>query len=141
MNLSVISQVLFYIGISVGITSASKLPTGGNTWPDTLLPFILSLVVTIVGLVGWRMSLKMTTSQTENTNSSSNNPQKLLTLLQTEILSLSDEHTDLPLDEIQSKVTNLLEVYFIPISNQQQILYQELGMERGAHILITLSYS
>jgi hypothetical protein len=141
MNLSTISQLLFYIGISVGITSASKLPVDGSTWPDTLVPFVLSLVVTIVGLVGWRLSISRLSSNIEKTEIASTHPQKLLALLHTEIDSLSERHKDLSLDEIQSIVTNLLEGYFIPIANQQQILYQELGMERAAHILITLSYA
>ena len=68
------------------------------------------------------------------------NPQNLLDNLQTKIKSLSHTHKNLSLSKTNSTVTTLLEGYFIPIANQQQLLYQDLGLERAAHILITLSY-
>ena len=121
MNLSVISQVLFYLGISVGITCASKLPTSGEIWPDTLIPFIISIVVTIVGLVGWRWNVSAS-SQDDNSPQETNHPQYLLDDLQKEIEDLAGFHQNASLSEIQSKITYLLERFFIPITNQQQLV-------------------
>ena len=138
MTTSTISQILFYIGISVGIVCASKLPIDGSTWPDTITPFLISIVISIIGLIGWRM--------TEGTNTdvhkeSPNHPQQLLIVLEQEIEMLSKLYLQKkPLDEIQRQVEKILEHFLHPIAHQQQELYQDVGMERGAHILITLSY-
>ena len=140
MNLSVIGQSVFYIGIAVGITCASKMPLEGSTWPDTIIPFSISLLVSIVGLVGWRMG---NTGSQADTNATGNqmHPQKLLEQLQVEMNTLSTQLSEnQPIQELQSNVVAIIERYLIPISDQQQELYLHLGMERAAHVLITLSY-
>jgi hypothetical protein len=139
MTLSIISQALFYVGISVGIVCASKLPVDGSTWPDTLFPFMFSIFLSVIGLVGWRMTTKGTATQ-ENAQSP-DHPQKLLVELKNEMDVLSKLHTEQkPLTEVQTQVTKIIENFLIPISSRQQDLYRDLGMERAAHILITLSY-
>ena len=140
MNLSIISQVLFYIAISVGITCASKMPFEGSTWPDTLLPFLVSLFLSIIGLIGWRMGNTKSQADTISTEDQTH-PQKLLQQLDIEMNTLSTLHSqNRPVQELQSNVVIIIENYLIPISSQQQELYRNLGMERAAHILITLSF-
>ena len=139
MNLNTISQIVFYVGISVGIVCASKLPVDGTTYPDTLIPFLVSVFVSILGLVGWRRT--SVSSKADESANAPDNPQKLLADLKTEMDRLSElqneKHT---LKEIQKQVKKIIENFLIPISSRQQDLYRDLGMERAAHILITLSY-
>ena len=45
------------------------------------------------------------------------------------------------MESLQERIQDLLEQYFVPITTQQPLLYQEYGMEKAAHILITLSYA
>ena len=139
MNLNTISQIVFYIGISVGIVCASKLPVDGATYPDTLIPFLLSIFVSILGLVGWRRTSIVNKSNENST--SPDNPKQLLADLETEMNALSELQSQRhPLEEIQDQVKKIIEHYLIPISSRQQDLYRDLGMEQAAHILITLSY-
>ena len=137
MNLNAISQIVFYIGISIGIVCASKLPVDGTTYPDTLIPFLLSIFVSILGLVGWRRT--SISNKTDESATSPDNPQKLLADLKTEMNALSELQSH-PLEEIQIQVKKIIENFLIPISSRQQDLYRDLGMEQAAHILITLSY-
>ena len=138
MTISTISQILFYIGISVGIVCASKLPIEGSTWPDTITPFLVSIMISITGLIGWRMT---DGSNTDVNKESPNHPQQMLIVLEQEIDTLSKLYLQKkPLDEIQLQVEKILEDFLHPIAHQQQKLYRDLGMERAAHILITLSY-
>ena len=131
--------MFFYVGISVGIVCASKLPVDGTTYPDTLIPFLVSVFVSIVGLVGWRRT--SVSSKTDESATSPDNPQKLLADLKTEMDKLSElQNEKHPLEEIQNQVKKIIENFLIPISSRQQDLYSDLGMERAAHILITLSY-
>ena len=76
MNLNTISQIVFYIGISIGIVCASKLPVDGAIYPDTLIPFLLSIFVSILGLVVWRRT--SVSSKTDESATSPDNPKKLL---------------------------------------------------------------
>ena len=139
MNLNTISQIVFYIGISVGIVCASKLPVDGSTYPDTLIPFLVSIFVSILGLVSWRRT--SVSSKADESATSPDNPQKLLTDLKTEMDALSELQSQKhPLEEIQIQVKKIIENILIPISSRQQDLYRDLGMEQAAHILITLSY-
>lgn len=139
MSLNTISQIVFYVGISVGIVCASKLPVNGPTYPDTLIPFLISVFVSILGLVGWRRT--SASSKTDESATSPDNPQKLLADLKTEMDRLSELQSEKhPLEEIQNQVKKIIENCLIPISSRQQDLYSDLGMERAAHILITLSY-
>jgi len=134
-----ISQIVFYVGISIGIVCASKLPVDGTTYPDTLVPFLISVFVSILGLIGWRRT--SVSSQANESAISPDNPQKLLADLKTEMDRLSElQNENLPLEEIQIQVKKIIENLLIPISSRQQDLYRDLGMERAAHILITLSY-
>ena len=138
MNLNTISQIIFYVGISVGIVCASKLPVDGTTYPDTLIPFLVSVLVSILGLVGWRRT--SVSSKADESANSPDNPQKLLADLKTEMDRLSElQNEKHPLEEIQNQVKKIIENFLIPISSRQQDLYRDLGMERAAHILITLS--
>ena len=140
MNLSVIGQSLFYIGIAVGITCASKMPLEGSTWPDTITFFSDSLLLSIIGLVAWRMDHKDSKKESSTTEDQTH-PQKLLEQLQVEMNTLSTQLSEnQPIQELQSNVVAIIERYLIPISDQQQELYLHLGMERAAHVLITLSY-
>ena len=139
MNLNTISQIVFYIGISVGIVCASKLPVDGTTYPDTLIPFLISVFVSILGLVGWRRT--SVSSRVGGDTTSPDNLKKLLTDLKIEMDRLSElQNEKHPLKEIQIQVKKIIENFLIPISSRQQDLYRELGMEHAAHILITLSY-
>mgnify|MGYP001218089356 CR=1 FL=1 len=139
MNLNTISQIVFYIGISVGIVCASKLPIDSATYPDTLFPFLVSIFISILGLVGWRRT--SVSNNTEESATSPDNPQKLLADLKIEMDTLSElQIQKRPLEEIQTQVKKIIESFLIPISSRQQSLYRDLGMERAAHILITLSY-
>lgn len=139
MNLNTISQIVFYVGISVGIVCASKLPVDGTTYPDTLIPFLVSVFVSILGLVSWRRT--SVSSKTDESATSPDNPQKLLADLKIEMDKLSElQNEKHPLEEIQGQVKKIIENFLIPISSRQQDLYRDLGMERAAHILITLSY-
>ena len=139
MNLNTISQIVFYVGISVGIVCASKLPVDGTTYPDTLIPFLVSVFVSILGLVGWRRT--SVSSKTDESVTSPDNPKKLLADLKIEMDKLSElQNEKHPLEEMQKQVQKIIENFLIPISSRQQDLYRDLGMERAAHILITLSY-
>ena len=139
MNLNTISQIVFYVGISVGIVCASKLPVDGTTYPDTLIPFLLSVFVSILGLIGWRRT--SISSKADESATSHDSPQKLLADLKTEMNALSElQHQKHPLEEKQIQVKKIIENFLIPISSRQQDLYRDLGMEQAAHILITLSY-
>ena len=73
MNLNTISQIVFYVGISVGIVCASKLPVDGTTYPDTLIPFLVSVFVSILGLVGWRRT--SVSSKADESANAPDNPQ------------------------------------------------------------------
>ena len=139
MNLNTISQIVFYVGISVGIVCASKLPIDGTTYPDTLIPFLVSIFVSILGLLGWRGT--SISNKIEERATAPDNPQKLLADLEVEMDALSElQSKKHPLEEIQTQVKKIIENFLIPISSRQQDLYRDLGMERAAHILITLSY-
>ena len=140
MSLSAIGQILFYIGIAVGITCASKMPLEGSNWPNTVLPFSVSLLFSIIGLVGWRMGHR-NSQRDSSTTEDQTHPQRLLEQLAVEMKTLSEQHNqNQPMQELQIQVVTIIEQYLIPISDQQQELYRSFGMERAAHILITLSY-
>ena len=80
-------------------------------------------------------------SLTQENMQAPNHPQKLLVELKNEMNALSQLYTEQkPLTEVQIQVTKIIEKFLIPISARQQDLYGDLGMERAAHILITLSY-
>ena len=139
MNLNTISQIVFYMGISVSIVCASKLPIDGTTYPDTFIPFLLSIFVSTLGLVCWRRTRVSNT--TEENSTSPNTPQQLLVELKEEMNMLVElQKEKQTLEEIQLQVRNIIENFLIPISSRQQDLYRDLGMEQAAHILITLSY-
>ena len=136
MSQSIIGQGIFYVGMIVGIISSAKLPEESASWPDTMMYFGAAVVVCIVGLVVWRTAPK----NLAEGGGIHEHPLQLLEQLKQECSELIMVR-GAPMEEIQSRIETLLQSYFVPITTQQPLLYQEYGMERAAHILITLSYA
>ena len=67
----------FGVGIIVAIAGATKLPAEGTKWPDTWPVFLIGALLSIAGIVVWRMAEAKRDAATRTGEDGKSDPLKL----------------------------------------------------------------
>ena len=140
--------ILFVIGISIGVIGGAKAPQDGSTWSDALPIFATGFIMALIGLIVWKMSIAQQNLEKRsvlNTSKSNNDlnissPLDYLYTLAVPFSQLVGQKETLSLQELHAEVTRLLENHMLPFAEERDSILLQLGMERGANLLITTSY-
>lgn len=129
--------IFFSVGVLVAISGAAKVAGEIGQWPNTVPLFLLGFVISLLGLVIWRKSIKSSGSKLHQGNLNTNeNPMLILESLTTAAQSLEKDLASLTPSAICDRIDQLIEKYMVAfISNRQAVLHR-FGMKEGARILI-----
>ena len=97
----------------------------------------------LIGVILWRVAESSTNASGVASSSSSNDtisPLEHLYSLAVPFSQLSKNMDNLTLEELQAEVQRLLEHYLLPFVEQRRQVMSQLGMERGANLLIATAY-
>ena len=134
--------IAFTVGLIVAVVSGAKVPEAGSQYPDTLVPFVIGIVVGIVGLIIWHIKSKEEAIERVHSHSENggSNPVDLLKALMPDILKLKDDIGELDEERVCDRVDELLDKYVLPFAEVRQNLITMMGMSRGAEVLVTVAF-
>ena len=151
-----IGFALFSVGIAISVIGGAKVPepielaegtdqvvqTAG-TWSNATPVFATGFVMALIGVILWRMG-EASNSQISSENRSSSeerlSPLEHLYSLAIPFSQLIKNTDNLSLEELQIEVRRLLEHHLLPFVEQRRQVMSQLGMERGANLLIATAY-
>ena len=133
--------ILFGAGILVAIAGAAKLPQDGMTWPDTFHIFLLGALVSGIGIFLWRQAkAQERAANIKNDESGGTNPFERLEKCIAPLSALEATLVNIEGEPLCKKVDEILEDYVLPIAESRQKVIDTMGMDRGAELLVLLSY-
>lgn len=137
-----ISITIFLIGTLIATICASKVPTEGQTYPDTLPLFIVGAVLAVIGVIAWHMiNKKLVKEKIKNKDTSDDaDPLKIMESMQPELKTLDDTFESLTTETIMVEVDKILDNYILPIANIREDVTNILGMSKGSEVLLTFAY-
>ncbi len=132
----------FGVGILIAIAGAAKLPaTPSVTWPDTLPVFLFGSLLSAIGVFLWRQAKARERAESlSNTDSTNVNPFERLEKCLAPMAALEATLANIEGEPLCAKVDELLEGYVLPIAETRQTVIDKMGMNRGAELLVLLSY-
>ena len=140
-KLSPVGPILFGLGIIVAIAGATKLPADGSKWPDTWPIFLIGALVSVTGIVMWRLAETKRNSQVGQGDDSKRDPLKLLQEALPVAQAIETELNALSTEALCERVDHVLVTFILPAAEARQDVVKKLGMERGAEILVTAAYA
>ncbi|MEC9464891.1 MAG: hypothetical protein VX834_03850 [Myxococcota bacterium] len=138
---SPVGPMTFAIGILIAIASAAKPPAAGVKWPDTVAVFLLGALVSAVGVFLWRQAkAKEREANLAGAGSERVDPFERLAKCIAPLAALEATLANIEGEPLCNKVDELLEAYVLPIAETRQTITDKLGMNKGAELLVLLSY-
>lgn len=133
-----LGPLLFALGVGVAISAGAKLPEDGATWPTTLPIFVVALAIGVAGVVMWHLQVRAhaSTQDAQRTTSALS----YLEGFAVPARELSGRITGLSAEQICAEVDRLLLEYIHPFAEGRQQVIRQLGMEKGAELLICVAY-
>ncbi len=136
-NRRLVGIFLYSLGICVASIGATKLPAEGSTWSDILYVFNDGVILTIVGLVIWRLApIEQKEEETENKRTAL----QLIRDIQPILDDLYRNVDDLECYQIQEYVNILRAQYLMPLEQLRSRIISDKGLEKTAELLIAMSY-
>lgn len=136
-NRRLVGTILYSLGICVASIGATKLPAEGATWSDMVYLFNDGVILTIVGLVIWRLApVEEEKQETENKRSAL----QLIRDIQPILDDLYRNVDDLECYQIQEYVKILRAQYLMPLEQLRGKIMSDKGMDKAAELLIAISY-
>ena len=118
------------------------MPEADATWPNTVWLFITGAVLCIGGLVLWHQQTRaQAKAQALESSKSGGDPSTLLKNAIAPLKTLEADIGTMSSEEITQKVDEILTGYILPFAEVRQQLVNELGMERGAEVLVTVAFA
>ena len=138
---SPVGPIAFGAGILVAIAGAAKLPVEGMDWPDTFPVFLVGSLVSAVGIFLWRQAKnKEREANIKSDAADGIDPFERLEKVIAPISALEATLANIEGEPLCQKVDELLEGYILPIAETRQKVMDTMGMDRGAELLVLLSY-
>ena len=131
----------FGIGIIVAIAGATKLPADGTKWPDTWPVFLIGALLSVVGIVLWRMAEAKQDAATATGEDGKSDPLELLQAAVPAVKAVEADFQGLTSETLCERIDAVLQEFIVPAAEARQDLVKKLGMERGAEILVTAAYA
>ena len=132
----------FGAGILIAIASAAKLPAAsGVKWPDTLPVFLFGSLLSAIGIFLWRQAkAKERAANLAGADDTRVNPFERLEKSIAPMAALEATLANIEGEPLCNKVDEILGDYVHPIAENRQTIIDKLGMNRGAELLVLLSY-
>jgi len=142
-NIRTLGIVLFLIGTVVGISAAAKMPAAGETYPDTLNVFFVSIAIAIIGNILWRKSEReIVLAELEaHKNDTTNNPVALLKATVPLLEKLSAKMDEIKGMEICEEVDLVLDTTIHPFTERRKTFLNMLGQAKGSEVLLNVAYA
>ena len=131
--------VIFGLGIILAISGGAQMPAEGQQWPDTVPLFLVGVVVSIAGLIGWRR-VRSQHAASPDSSVPGMDPFVLLETLLPPARALCDDLETSSAERLCGRVDALLEEYVHPLAEVRQGIVDQLGMEKGAEVLVVQAY-
>ena len=127
-------QIIFAASLLFSAFTAIKLPQEG-TWPNTWPFFIIGVVSAILALYFWYRSIKIQNT-IEQENGSSVDAQSILTTLTRELKKIRLGFEENDSGSLCIEIEAIAESHIAELVNQRMAIIRELGMKKGADIVI-----
>lgn len=131
----------FGVGIIIAIAGATKLPADGTKWPDTWPAFLIGALLSVAGIVLWRLSEAKRDAAASQGEDGKSDPLELLQAAVPAVKTIESELGGLTTETLCERIDAVLQDYIVPAAEARQDLVKKLGMERGAEILVTAAYA
>ena len=136
-----VGPITFGIGILIAIASAAKPPAAGVKWPDTVAVFLLGALVSAIGVFLWRQAkAKEREANLSGDGAQGVDPFERLEKSIAPLAALETTLANIEGEPLCDKVDELLQEYILPIAESRQTIIDKLGMNKGAELLVLLSY-
>ncbi len=142
-NIRILGIVLFVIGTIVGISAAAKMPATGETYPDTLKVFFVSIVIAIIGNIIWRKTERqIVLAELEaHKSDTTNNPVALLKSTVPLLQKLSDRMGEIEGMAICDEVDVILDTAVHPFTERRKTFLDIMGQAKGSEVLLNVAYA
>ena len=131
----------FGVGIIIAIAGATKLPADGTKWPDTWPIFLIGALLSVAGIVLWRMAEAKQDAAAAPGEDGKSDPLELLQAAVPAVKAVEADFKALTSDALCERIDAVLQDFIVPAAEARQDLVKKLGMERGAEILVTAAYA
>lgn len=136
-----IGEILFGIGSIIAICAAAKLPKLGETYPDTLGPFWVGIVLAIAGSIAWHLRVKKSIHAELNEHKKlGTSPADFLHRALIQAKELKKEIHHLSESQICKRTDLILENDIAPFVEFKQALINMYGMSHGVDILAKMAF-
>ncbi|MFN3200680.1 MAG: hypothetical protein ACE366_19940 [Bradymonadia bacterium] len=135
-----LAPLLFTVGIIVAISAGAKLPAEGAEYPDTWPVFLGASVLAAVGCFLWR---KQKAEQRKASNAERGDRKSPFEYIQGVLAparKLAEDISELTPEQVCVRVDELLSGYLLPLAEVRQGVIDQLGMAKGAEVLVTVAY-
>lgn len=138
---NLVGPLSFGVGIIIAIAGATKLPADGTKWPDTWPIFLVGALLSVAGIVFWRMAQSNQDAAAATGQDGKSDPLELLQAAVPAVKAVEADFKDLNSETLCERIDAVLQAYIVPAAEARQDLVKKLGMERGAEILVTAAYA
>ncbi len=135
-----VGPLTFGIGILIAIASAAKPPAAGVKWPDTVAVFLLGALVSAIGVFLWRQAKAKEREANLSGGGEGVDPFERLAKCIAPLSALEATLANIEGEPLCNKVDEILQGYVLPMAETRQTITDKLGMNRGAELLVLLSY-
>lgn len=110
-------------------------------WPSSLPFFIMGALVACFGLFVWRKAVTQEVqARLADQDDDEMNPFSLLEQVQEPLETLQNDIDTLSEEEVCERVDQVLGDYILPFAEVRRNVIEQLGMESGAEILVTVAF-
>ena len=128
--------LILLIGVVIAATAAMQMPAPEHTFASSAPFIVLGVLVAIAGVALWHGSLYQERKGSRKTTSARSDPFTLLREIKSPLLSLQATAPNQSTDQLSAAIEALIQSYVLPFSEVRHRIVEQLGMRRGAEILV-----
>ena len=128
--------LILLIGVVIAATAAMQLPDPEQTFAPSAPLIVLGVLIAVSGVALWHVSLYQERKGIRRTPADRSDPFALLRDIKTPLLSLQETASNQSTDQLSAAVESLIQSYVLPFSEVRHRIIEQLGMRRGAEVLV-----
>lgn len=134
--MKLIAIAVLIIGSVIAATAAMRMPADDQKFPPTWPFVIVGTVIAAAGVGLWHWEIARERRGTHLKTDEKSDPFVLLKAIQEPLQRLQQSASSMTTHEITTQVESLIRTYVVPFSEVRNKVTDQLGMRRGAEVLV-----